>query len=443
MKINTNNNLENKINTPSAKKSPKIIKLLTTSVSERTKWNRKKDKKLSKKVYVARFVFLDELGKRREKTKEFNTFRDADDYRREQLNRHERSGGREIEAENMTFNDLADHYEKDYAKEAQYVGERKVSGLRSLSPVKGYLKTLREHFGDTKLRKITHGMLRSFRDLRLDTPVVKNIKIKVPLTDEERKALKTRKKHRIEWKEESHPRQIASVNRELMTLRRMLNVAQTEGWIANNPFKAGLSLINMSDENQRNRILTSDEEKRLLEICDCDERRHLKAIIICLIDTGLRFSEMKTLTWEGVDFEYGVIKIKAFNSKTAKGRIVGITERLEKELRRLQGEQEILKSVNIGIQDDLVFGVKSNVNRSWRTARTKAGLEDLRLHDLRHTTGTRLARKGFTSAQIGRKLGHQQEKTTYRYINSDYEELLAMKDAMESYQTPEKAEQKS
>lgn len=415
---------------------PKIVELICTSVSERTKWNRKAGKKLSKNIYVARLLYIDESGKKREKSKEFLKKRDAEDYNRSQRASFERSGGREIEAEKMTFNDLANHYETHYAKAAEYSGDRKVSGLRSLLPVQGYIATLRKHFGGVKLKKVSYGQVRDFRALRLKTPVITKRKVKVPLMEEERKAWGTRRKNRFEWKEETRPRKIASVNRELTTLRRMLNVAQAEGWIAKNPFSSGEPLINMADETHRQRILSVEEERRLLAVCDCDERQHLKAIVICLLDTGMRLSEALTLAWADLNLEGRVIHIKAFNSKTAKPKSVPVSERLYNELVRLQREKAVLQSASIGLQDDRVFGIKSNVNRSWRTARKFAGLEDVRLHDLRHTFGTRLDRSGFTQPQIARLLGHQQTSTTYRYINPDKDLLQDVKSAVESFHSP-------
>lgn len=403
--------------------SPKMDQLLSTSVSGRTKWDRKTNKKLCRRIYVARLIYLDATGKKREKTKEFPKKKDADDYIREQEHKFKRSGGREIEAEKMTFDDLADFYEKHYAKVAEYAEDRKITGLRSLKPVQGYIRTLRTRFGKVKLNKLTHGHIRDFRAERLNTPVVTTIKISVPLSEEERTKLGTRKRSRIEYEQRETNRKIASVNRELMTFRRIFNVAQSEGWIAKNPFQSGPSLISMADEKMRTRVLTVAEENRLLEACDCEERWHLKAIIVCLLDTGLRLNEALTLTWQGVDPDGRLIHITAFNSKTAKPKTVIISPRLRLELFRLRDNQSIFRDSKGLIENDRVFGVENNVNRSWRTARKLAGLEDVRLHDLRHTFGTRLNRSGFTQADIARLLGHQQVHTTFRYTNAG-EELL-------------------
>ena len=58
-----------------------------------------------------------------------------------------------------------------------------------------------------------------------------------------------------------------TVNRELRLLRRVLNVALANGWIHKSPFTMGKSLISVGDEKPRARILTREEEERLLAAC--------------------------------------------------------------------------------------------------------------------------------------------------------------------------------
>ncbi|HMT09440.1 MAG TPA: site-specific integrase [Pyrinomonadaceae bacterium] len=395
-----------------------IKEFLSGSISTRTKWNRSSDKKLSRKAYVARFFYLDETGKRREKTKEFDRKKDAEDHLRSLRASYERSGGREVEASMMTVNDLADHYEKHYAKAAEYVEDRKVAGLRSLKPVQGYISSIRVRFGKIKLAKLTYGDIRDFQLERLKAPVVKTIKQKVLIPENERIG---RRKVKWVYQQIETPRKIASVNRELMTLRRMLNVAVSESWIPRNPINSGHSLINMSNETLRSRIISIEEENRLLSACETPERSHLRAIIVCLLDTGLRLNEALTLTWDEVDLAEELINVRALNSKTAKPKTVPISNRLKEQLIELDSNQSVLHKLQKSDSNNLVFGIKSNVNRSWRTARKLAGLEDVRLHDLRHTFGTRLDRSGFSQAQIARLLGHQQVHTTFRYTNPDRE----------------------
>jgi integrase len=219
----------------------------------------------------------------------------------------------------------------------------------SLRTAKGQLNILRDYFGSCRLRSITQGDVRQFHASRL--------------------AQATRTKTQ---------RTIASVNRELSMLRHMLNVAQREGWILRNPFAAGDSLISLADENKRERILTREEEVKLLAACETPQRAHLKAILICALDTGMRQGEIFSLRWRDVDLENGLLNTQAFHTKTMKERQVAITTGLAIEMERLKASAP-------DNRDGLVFGILDNVKRSFIVARSKAGLKDLRFHDLRHT----------------------------------------------------------
>jgi integrase len=204
-------------------------------------------------------------------------------------------------------------------------------------------------------------------------------------------------------------RSIASVNRELALLRRMLNVAQSQGWILQNPFKAGDPLISIADEKQRERILTREEETRLLGACE-GKAKHLRSIIIAALDTGCRQGELLKLKWRDIDFESRTIVIQAFNTKTMRERNLALTTRLYVELQKLWQASD-------QNPDALVFGIQDNVKRSFQTVRKNAGLPDLRFHDLRHTAATRLVSLHMPLPEVGRVLGHTQPQTTYRYMN--------------------------
>jgi integrase len=171
-------------------------------------------------------------------------------------------------------------------------------------------------------------------------------------------------------------------------------IAQRERWILRSPFATGDSLISLADENKRERILTREEESKLLAACDTPQRAHLKAILICALDAGTRQDEIFSLRWKDVDLENRLVHLRAFHTKTMKERQVAITTRLAIKL-------EILKA---GAPDDpngLVFGTLDNVKRSFTAARSKAGLNDLRFHDLRHTAATRLVGAHIPLSEVG------------------------------------------
>lgn len=302
-----------------------------------------------------------------------------------------------INGANMTFAQLADYFQKTYVIEPQYVNGRKVAGLRSKYEFELRLKIVKNHFGKQRIKEIRHADLERYKAIRLNTPVVFG-----------RNTRGTDKPGNPSTRQRS----IGTVHKELSLLRRVFNVAVANGWLLKNPFTKGDSLINPGDENQRERILTREEEEKLLAVCTA-ARSHLRPIIIMALDTGMRRGEIFKLKWLDIDFENGLINIQAFNTKTLRQRQVAITSRLARALQALWGSSPLNP-------DELVFGV-ANVKKAFSKARTIAGLPDLRFHDLRHTHATRLVSKHLPLSEEGRVLGHTQANTTYRYVNANVE----------------------
>ena len=108
----------------------------------------------------------------------------------------------------------------------------------------------------------------------------------------------------------------------------MSNVAVRESWLIKNPFNAGDTLISAADERKRERILTLAEEARLLKACEHPQRRHLRLLLICQLDTGARFSELIQIRWRYVCFTARIISIEGLTTKTLKTRQVAMTERI-------------------------------------------------------------------------------------------------------------------
>jgi integrase len=348
--------------------------------------SRKSRRAKGKVTWWARVTYTDPVtGKRHDRQRRAESKSHAKDLVQDLIAEVDKTGGRSLAKEHMTFSDLATYYEKEYLKPAEYVDGRKVAGVRSIVPAKANVKALKDHFGKRLLRGITHSDIREFRAIRLAT--------------------KTRAKKQ---------RTIAAVNRELEKMRRLLNIAEREGWILRNPMRSGDPLISMADERKRERIVTREEELRLLASCENRYRKHLRPILICALDTGMRRGEIFGLKWSDVDFEERVLTIRAFNTKTMQERQVSLTTRLMIELERIWEESPKVK-------DFLVFGFTDNVKKSWTSVRTKAGLPDVRFHDLRHTAATRLVAAHLPLPEVGRVLGHTQANTTYRYVNANIE----------------------
>jgi integrase len=181
-------------------------------------------------------------------------------------------------------------------------------------------------------------------------------------------------------------------------------------------------------ENKRERYLANGELKRLGEVlaeaeASKNESPHMIAAVRLLILTGARLSEITTLQWEHVDLEHGLLRLP--DSKTGKKDIVLNDDALDvlKKLPRALGNPYVIVGGRSG--QHLV-----NVKGPWGRLRKKAGLDDLRIHDLRHSFASVAASMGESLPIIGKLLGHTQAQTTARYAHLQMDPLRAASNAI-------------
>lgn len=335
------------------------------------------------RLYV-RIQYTDQLGKRRELMRRAQDRKHARQLQKElvkQLDSAEQGNQRpDVDARKITFAKVAAAYEAVKLIPAQYVGDKKIAGLRSLKPPKIYLKRLVEHFGAARIHSITYSAVDAYRLQRLQTGL-----------------------------------SIASVNRELALLRSIFNFAKQEWIITRTPFEMGEPLICLADETKRSRVLSRGEEERLLLALSDARRLHIRALAVAALDTGARKNELLTLCWADVSVEGGVITFRALNTKTARARQVPISDRLGAELRRIKDASE-------PDSDALVFNPCS-LQKYFQAALLSTGIDNFRWHDMRHSFASRLAHSGMSISELAALLGHSQIQTTLRYANPTTETL--------------------
>ena len=171
-------------------------------------------------------------------------------------------------------------------------------------------------------------------------------------------------------------------NRALDMLIKMFNLA--EAWELRPPGKNPCRFVRRYKvEPQHERFLTPEELGRLGRALDAApaERlasRHGAAAIRLLVLTGCRRNEVLGLRWEDVDFEAGELRLH--DTKTG-ARVVPLTpaaaEVLE-DLPRVPGNPWVFPGRKRGTH-------QRNINDSWDRVRKRAGLDGVRLHDLRHS----------------------------------------------------------
>tara|TARA_R110002072_G_scaffold182916_1_gene339157 strand:+ start:161 stop:1333 length:1173 start_codon:yes stop_codon:yes gene_type:complete len=202
-----------------------------------------------------------------------------------------------------------------------------------------------------------------------------------------------------------------AANRTVALLSKMFSLA--EKWdmraLATNPCRG----IDKFKETGRDVVLGPEELARLgtalREFERSDGSRFAVVIIQLLLLTGARRSEIEQLKWSEVDWDNNVLRKET--SKTGRKRIVLSTEAANL-LRALPSNRE-------GWVFPAAFGENhyQGLGKAWRDIRHRAGLDHVRLHDLRHTFATHGVTLSGNASVIGRALGHRSSATTAKYVH--------------------------
>jgi integrase len=200
-----------------------------------------------------------------------------------------------------------------------------------------------------------------------------------------------------------------TTNRVLVLLRYIFNLARK--WnvpsVSANP-TAGLS---MAPEVHRQRFLTAEETKRLIVAIDADDNRVAAQAIKLLLLTGARRNEITQAKWEHVDWQRRTLLVPV--SKSGKPRMIalnGAAIALLQSVPGVQGSEHIFPSPFSGHPFAQLF-------YPWDRIRRRAGLADLRLHDLRHSFASFLVNQGVSLYVVQGLLGHSQVRMTQRYAH--------------------------
>jgi integrase len=202
----------------------------------------------------------------------------------------------------------------------------------------------------------------------------------------------------------------SSANRLLIMLRFMFNLAlrwEVPG-VKENPTR---NIPLMPENNKRERYLSLEEARVLYAaVCQSDNPM-LQYIVPMLILTGARKREVLDARWEDFDLDRRVWRIPT--TKLGKPRYVPISD----------GVLSLLGSVPRLPGLGYVFGNAAtgkpfvSIYAGWNTARIRAGMPEVRVHDLRHSFASLLINAGRSLYEVQTILGHTQIKTTQRYAH--------------------------
>jgi integrase len=168
-------------------------------------------------------------------------------------------------------------------------------------------------------------------------------------------------------------------------------------------------------EEKRERFLSPAELKRVGEVLREMEQEGIElpssiAAVRLLMLTGCRLGEIMNLMWEHVNLSAKPFRLP--DSKTGAKVVhlgqpaVDVLERID----RLEGNSWV-------IMGTLPGGRLSDLQPFWQRVRARAGLKDVRIHNLRHTFASTAVASGQGLPMIGKLLGHTQVQTTARYAH--------------------------
>jgi len=255
---------------------------------------------------------------------------------------------------NVTFDDLSNDFMK-WSKANKRSWERDQRSIRLMS----------RKFGSLKLTKITPKLIEDYKQERL-------------------KSVKG-----------------ATVNRELACLKSMFSKAVIWDMASSNPVKK----VKMLREGpERLRFLVKAEIDALIKECSED----LRPLVIVAVNTGMRYGEIVGMTWDHVDLVNKRIRIT--RSKSGRSRDIP----MNRAVYDLIAKRERVSKFVFCRSD----GTKINsVRTAFLRALERAGIEDFRFHDLRHTFASHIVMSGVDLITVMELLGHTTTKMTLRYAH--------------------------
>ena len=202
---------------------------------------------------------------------------------------------------------------------------------------------------------------------------------------------------------------VGTMNRVIVILRYLFNLARK--WKAPGVSENPASGLSAGPDVQRNRFLTEDELRRLEASIEADENLVAARAILLLLLTGARRNEITHAKWEQIDWANSVLIVP--RAKSGRPRTITLNSSALSVLRsvpRLDANPYVFPSPVTGRPCASLYF-------PWDRIRTRAGLRDMRLHDLRHSFASFLVNHNESLYVVQRLLGHSHPRTTQRYAH--------------------------
>ena len=234
-----------------------------------------------------------------------------------------------------------------------------------------------------------------------------------------------------------------TIKHNFQTIRNAWTWAKDNGYLVK-----PLEYPKMKLAKHRLRYLAFEEEKRLLAALDPkvdfkyrpkfedrpdEENRYRQDnydLVVLLLDTGARYSEIANITWDRIDLDQRVIHL--WRPKVRNESIIYMTGRVFEILKRRRDQAA---GQNVFTNDK--GSARGYSAKGIFKAFERAGLKDFRIHDLRHTCASRLIQNGMSLYEVAQMLGHVDVQTTQRYAHLENRDIgQKARDIMEKLSRP-------
>ena len=304
----------------------------------------------------------------------FERKQEADDWAAD-IERQIRLGQYQFDRQsvNNTFSNLADRFLRDGSLEHH----------RSANDTRRHITYWKTRLGAFALVHITAELVGKERQILLNTPTPKGVQ-----------------------------RAAATVNHYLATLSALFSYAvQQLRWIKDSPCA---NLMRLKENPGRDRVLSDDEISHLLLACHQSRSLYLYCIVLISLTTGARQGEILNLEWRDIDFDNKLAFLR--ETKNGRPRSISLSDPVVDELKRLFTSRNQAKP--------LVFASKTafgriDIKKAWKEALKRAGINNCRAHDMRHTFATLAASQGASNLELATAMGHRTLEMLQRYIHLD------------------------
>lgn len=290
----------------------------------------------------------------------------------------------------LSFSRLADWYADEFLFAPVYQQGVRVLGLRTYKRQKTMVERLKLTFGEYFLNNLTVDVLRRYKRDRLRTAGV------------------------------------TAINRDFALMRTMFKKARARKWMDENPFDLGENLIETALEPSRKSPLTTRIAKRLLARSRKSESPRLFYLVLVVMHTGARPSEVfpyeaqegddikrEPLNWQNIlEFDFQAVRLVSYKGKVRKEKIVPTTVELERGLRQFYWETKPDST-------DLLFP-QTSFKTAWATLCRNTRVRGVRLRDFRHYYNSKILNiPTINDVERMLLLGQTQLPTNLRYSALD------------------------